>query len=194
MEPSCLACDIPCMRMLSPFAGTLSSTDYAPSPLRTVLGVLGQQSTQRLILAAVSIAAVLTVGVAALSLTPGPTASFERVATARSAQQSLNIANNGLTHIQGAQVLSISSGTLVALSAWDSGVFRWSVVLSGDTRVVLPGGEEASLSAIAPGDFITISGHLAGQSDTVQIQAESIRLIASKSESAPIVQLKNLGE
>ena len=106
--------------------------------------------------------------------------------------QGINIANTGLTYVQGARVTSVSGSRITAVSEWKANTFRWTVMLSSDTRVVLPGGEQGTLADIQKGDFVSITGNLAADATDMRINADVIRLVTTKTQEDAVVHLQEM--
>lgn len=137
---------------------------------------------------------VILSGVIAMQLAPSRTTSYERslIVPARSSQQSLHIANSGLVHLQGARVAAVSSGSIAVVSEWSSGTFRWNIHLTPDTKIVLSNGEIGSRTDIRVGDFVGVTGDLAGGSSSPIVSANAIRLSRAEKGDVQVVNLTDL--
>lgn len=94
----------------------------------------------------------------------------------------LSIANSGFVHIEGARIVSISAPRIIAKSTWGSTEFTWSVVTGDQTRFIRPDGEASTLSELAAGNYIDISGRLVAGSTGLIVDASSVRNVSGASE------------
>jgi len=94
----------------------------------------------------------------------------------------LSIANSGFIHIEGARIVSISVPRIVVKSTWESTEFTWFVVTNDQTRYIRSDGEASTISELAAGNYIEISGKLAAGSTGLIIDASFVRNMFDTSE------------
>jgi hypothetical protein len=86
----------------------------------------------------------------------------------------MNIANNGLVLLRGAHVDSISGSELHVSMSWGGSNFSWKIETNANTKFLTSIGQNATLADIQDGDFLTITGKLAGSGSDPTIQAEFV--------------------
>jgi len=87
----------------------------------------------------------------------------------------VHIANNGLTYIRGAHVVSISGSTIRTEVTLGAGTFVWSIETSYNTQFYAQSGAKIALSDITPGDYLTVTGKLSSAGDSPTVSADIIR-------------------
>ncbi len=122
-------------------------------------------------------------------LLPGTeTAKAENIKNQKSVQDSkhileLHIANNGMTYIQGARVVSISGVTITLAMAWNNVTLEWAVHTDESyagkrhfgTRFLDHAGKYISISDIHVGDIVTVSGDLDTHVNGLAVKADTVR-------------------
>ena len=104
----------------------------------------------------------------ALSNSSGPVTSANSVYLSAAAASSstpvadpvreVHIANNGLTLLRGARVLSVSGSTVVVGMTWGASEFTWTVETSYSTKFFNAQGEKALRANVQVGDSVTVTG------------------------------------
>lgn len=69
-----------------------------------------------------------------------------------------HIYNDGTVLVRGAKVTAVSSSTISATQTWGSSVLNWTVNASGVREVVMRGDENANISQIKIGDYVSFKG------------------------------------
>lgn len=87
----------------------------------------------------------------------------------------VHIANNGLTLLRGARVLSISGTTIRVGMAWQSSTFTWTLETNYNTRFVAQSGEKATLADITTGDVVMVTGTLRAGGSEPAIDTDYLR-------------------
>lgn len=87
----------------------------------------------------------------------------------------IHIANNGLTLLRGAKVVSLSSDTLSVITAWDSANFTWEIRTDYFTKIFTSKGAKETLADVQVGDIITVSGQLIKGGAEPIIDAQFVR-------------------
>jgi|SRR3990167_8874554 len=87
----------------------------------------------------------------------------------------VHIANNGLTLLRGATVLSVSRGTLKVGMTWDSSDFTWILETNYNTKFLTAAGQKITRDDITAGDVVTVTGTLIEAGREPRIAAEVIR-------------------
>ena len=100
----------------------------------------------------------------------------------------VHIANNGFVLIRNATITSIAGTTIEARIAWGSSTLTWKVQTDGKTEFVQPDGEKGTLSGLAAGDTVTITGELDPTMSEPTVIAETVRTSGRKT-AHPVVAL-----
>ncbi len=87
----------------------------------------------------------------------------------------VHIANNGLTLLRGARVLSVSGNTIVASMTWGASEFTWMVQTSYATKFLNAEGEKSSAAEIHAGDIVTVTGKIAQGGVKPFVSADIVR-------------------
>lgn len=95
--------------------------------------------------------------------------------TTAPAQSELHIADNGLVLLRGVRVVSISGSTIHAQSAWGHSDFTWELITGPATKFFTSKGEKETLSDIAVGDIVTVTGMLDQQGGDPIVDTEFVR-------------------
>ncbi len=72
----------------------------------------------------------------------------------------INIANNGLVHLSGARVVSISDNTIEVAMGFNAASFNWVIQTSPNTKYPTTDGSYRTRAAIQIGDIVTVTGML----------------------------------
>lgn len=88
---------------------------------------------------------------------------------------SLSIEDNGDTLIEGARILQISGTTLFAAQYWGVLPVRWVIRTNEKTKYTHRFGNPIVFSKLSVGDFLTIEGAFNGSSDSMGVDAKSIK-------------------
>ncbi|HAO64686.1 TPA: hypothetical protein DCQ44_01760 [Candidatus Taylorbacteria bacterium] len=88
---------------------------------------------------------------------------------------SINIANNGLTYIQGARVTEITGNTIKTSMSLNSNTFDWVIETSGATKLINHLGQKQTISDIKVGDYLMVTGKLLESKGSYIINAEFVR-------------------
>ena len=95
----------------------------------------------------------------------------------------VHVANNGLTLLRGAKVLSVDGTTLTLGMAWGSATFTWTVHTNATnsgthaygTRFLDRSGNPSSLENISAGSLVTVTGMLDGDATVSTLDADTVR-------------------
>jgi hypothetical protein len=95
----------------------------------------------------------------------------------------ITIARTGLIALRGAEVVAVDGPILTVQTEWGSVNFTWTVHTDTTkyekryfgTKFIDSEGERISPSEVEVGDFVTVSGTLAGEHEQPTIHAETIR-------------------
>jgi|GEM_PF-5457804 len=96
----------------------------------------------------------------------------------------IHVANNGMTYLRGAKVISVQGSTLNVETAWNSVAFDWIIQTNGvtydtrhfGTRILDASGNELDISRVQVGDVVLISGQLDVNSKIPTINADVVRI------------------
>ena len=95
--------------------------------------------------------------------------------TEESSTFEVHIANNGLTLLRGARVLSVSGSTIRVGMSWGSSDFSWKVQTTGNTKFFGPKGEKETSNDIHIGEVVTITGMIERGGAEPLINAQFVR-------------------
>ncbi len=87
----------------------------------------------------------------------------------------VHIANNGLTLLRGARVLSVSGNTFVLGMTWGPSEFTWVVQTTYSTKFFNQDGEKESVANVHTGDIVTITGKISQGGVKPYISADIVR-------------------
>ena len=87
----------------------------------------------------------------------------------------VHIANNGLTLLRGARVLSVSGSTVVVGMTWGASEFTWAVQTNYGTKFFNEQGEKDSLANIHVGDIVTVTGKISQGGVKPFVSADIVR-------------------
>lgn len=88
---------------------------------------------------------------------------------------SLSIADNGDTLLEGARITQITGTTIFAAQYWGTVPVRWIIHTDAKTAYQHRFGNPLVLSQLSVGDFISAQGMFNGGSDTLGIDAQSLK-------------------
>lgn len=91
------------------------------------------------------------------------------------------VGQNGIVHVLGAQVASISGSVVNAVSTFGSVVLNWTVNTSNSTKIFVGGSATSSVSAIHTGDKISFTGNASSTSSPLTVTARVIHDITLSS-------------
>ncbi len=115
----------------------------------------------------------------ALSIAALPiAASAQGIATDTHAQAHVGISSNGVVHVIGADVTSVSGAVINAVTTLGTTVIDWVVNTSAATKVNVGGHTTATTTAIAAGDTISFTGALTSIGSTMTVVATNVRDLA----------------
>lgn len=95
--------------------------------------------------------------------------------TPKAFTREVHIANNGLTLLRGAHVISISGNVIRVGMTWNSLDFTWQIQTSYSTKFVNSEGEKMSANDIRIGDIVTVTGNLAQNGREPIVNADIVR-------------------
>jgi len=72
----------------------------------------------------------------------------------------MHVANNGLTLLRGARVLSVSGSSMQVGMSWGASTFIWNVSTAYNTEFFGTAGAKETLSDVQAGDVVTVTGTL----------------------------------
>jgi hypothetical protein len=108
-------------------------------------------------------------------LSPAAEAAAQAPIAAKTPMLEMHIANNGLTLLRGARVLSVSGSTIRVGIAWSSGLFTWDINTAYNTEFFGPTGQKETLADVQPGDIVTATGNLHAGGGEPAIDAQFVR-------------------
>lgn len=103
------------------------------------------------------------------------TASVIAAPSQRPAMLETHIANDGLVLLRGARVTAVSDDIIHVGMVWGSSYFTWAATTGHYTKFLDSKGEKESLSDIAVGDTVTITGRLRANDTEPTIEADFVR-------------------
>src|SRR3989344_2727807 len=95
--------------------------------------------------------------------------------TEKLAIQEVHIANNGLTLLRNARVLSVSGSMIRVRMTWGAADFTWIIQTSYSTKFMSAEGEKVSASDIRIGDTVTVTGKIAQNGKEPTVNADIVR-------------------
>lgn len=104
----------------------------------------------------------------------------------------LHIANNGLTYIEGAKVVSISRSSMTVSSDWGGAELVWNVRLNGKTRFIASDGEKTDFENFEKGDYVNVTGDFISATPQLSLEAETVRSRVAKTKPVEPVKLGEL--
>ncbi|HWP61263.1 MAG TPA: hypothetical protein VN495_01535 [Candidatus Paceibacterota bacterium] len=107
-------------------------------------------------------------------LSPEATAAAAAAAPQSTPPSEMHIANNGLVLLRGARVSSISGSALEVVVTFGGAPFTWEVETNAATAFETQSGEKGAQADIHVGDFVTITGMLAGVGTLSHVSATFI--------------------
>ena len=87
----------------------------------------------------------------------------------------VHIANNGLTLLRGARVLSISAGTIRVGMTWGAADFTWMVQTNYSTKFVNAEGGKETVANIHVGDIVPVTGPIVRSGSLPVVNADVVR-------------------
>lgn len=87
----------------------------------------------------------------------------------------VHIANNGLTLLRGARVLSISGSNIRVGMTWGSSNFSWMVQADHATKFLNAKGEKETAANIHIGDIVTVTGTIVRSGAEPTVNADVVR-------------------
>lgn len=96
-------------------------------------------------------------------------------ASEKAPMQEVHIANNGLTLLRGARVVSISGSVIRVSMIWGSSSFIWQVRTDSNTKFEMSTGESSTFANVQVGDAVTVTGMLSNSGAEPSISAQYVR-------------------
>ncbi|HEY5383430.1 MAG TPA: hypothetical protein VIJ88_02665 [Candidatus Paceibacterota bacterium] len=95
----------------------------------------------------------------------------------------MHIANNGLTLLRSARVVTVNGTTITVSTAWGSTNFKWIVLTNASnyetrhfgTRFLNRDGQDIVSQGVSVGDYVTITGMLDTAAQEPTLDADSVR-------------------
>ena len=87
----------------------------------------------------------------------------------------VHIANDGLTYLRGAHVISVSGSTIRTEITLGAGAFVWNIETGYNTQFYNQNGAKVGLSDIQPGDYLSVTGKLSSAGIAPGVTADVIR-------------------
>ncbi len=72
----------------------------------------------------------------------------------------IHVANDGVTLLRGARVISVSRDIIRVITTWDSADFTWEVQTKFFTKFLTSKGEKETLADVHVGDRVAVTGKL----------------------------------
>lgn len=87
----------------------------------------------------------------------------------------VTIADDGRTIVRGAQVTSVSDGTIRAETEWGATSLDWVITTDSDTDFLMKAGTDAAIGDIAVGQYISFSGMIDGSGSALTVDADVVK-------------------
>lgn len=117
----------------------------------------------------------LMILVAFLTLAPIPTFALS---------SEIYVTKDGKASVSSAKVMQQAGSTFFARLYWGDAFIRFTIKTNSSTKFMRAGGEATTITEIKEGDLLDVSGELQPQSDTLTINASSIKNSSVQKEQA----------
>ena len=87
----------------------------------------------------------------------------------------VSIADNGRVIVRGAEVTSVSGGTIRAETEWGATSLQWTVNTDAGTDFVTKSGSGSELDDIAVGQYVSFSGMIDGSGTALTVDADTVK-------------------